>query len=245
MTESPAVNRQQTPGHLPRLFTALAVSAVLHLLLLAAARLPQAPFALPPLALEHTIRLQLNADQGALRRHHNSTTRHRSGQRVGPRPARTTKTGSVSRNRTAARRPVTGRPYPTGMTRFPHRHAQRRAPSQRTTRQQGQRPTTTTSAADYSPPGYSLGSADNPYPPYPYLARKHGWKGRVVLRVRVSRSGRPLQVTIARPSGYRVLDRSAQKTIAKWKFRPSRRGGKRTEASILVPVRFVLKQPKR
>ncbi len=90
------------------------------------------------------------------------------------------------------------------------------------------------------PPLYRLGSANNPRPPYPYLARKRGWQGRVLLSVYVNQEGVAVRVLIKKGSGHSILDRTARATIAKWKFSPSLKGGQKVAASIPVPVRFTL-----
>lgn len=94
-----------------------------------------------------------------------------------------------------------------------------------------------------SGPGFSLGSAANPSPPYPPLARRRGIEGTVVLRVEVSAEGRALAVDIARSSGSSMLDEAARDTIARWRFRPARRGGEAVAAATTVPVRFSLTEP--
>ena len=232
MNEFPMQSRQHDhPRRL--LLAALVVSSLLHLLLFATAHPVREPLALPALRIERTIRIQLRANQGARRALSENTA---PTQATGPVTARQRPPSAahpvIRRDKQRLRR----RP------RAYRRRLQAKRPHRHSPGAWGHAaPTSHTAAGGDSPPRYSLGSADNPYPPYPYLARKHGWKGRVVLRVRVSSTGKPLRVTIARPSGYRVLDRSARTTIAKWKFKPSRRGGRATEASILVPVRFILK----
>ncbi len=92
------------------------------------------------------------------------------------------------------------------------------------------------------PPLFRIGSANNPRPLYPYLARKRGWQGRVVLSVYVNQSGFAVKVIIKKGSGHLILDRSAMLTIEKWKFKPSLRGGKKVAAIVPVPVKFVLIQ---
>lgn len=92
------------------------------------------------------------------------------------------------------------------------------------------------------PPLYRIGSANNPRPPYPYLARKRGWQGRVVLSVYVDQDGVAVKVLIKKGSGHSILDRSAMLTIEKWKFKPSLKGGKNVAAIVPVPVKFTLLQ---
>ena len=82
--------------------------------------------------------------------------------------------------------------------------------------------------------------ADNPPPTYPRLARERGWQGDVLLRARVSPSGRVLHVQVEESSGYALLDRAALKAVKGWRFRPARRGSHPVEAEVRLPVRFEL-----
>lgn len=87
---------------------------------------------------------------------------------------------------------------------------------------------------------YQLGSATNPKPQYPKLARKKGWQGRVILRVHVDENGHPVDVQIAHSSGYKILDRAALKTIRKWTFQPARKAGFHVASTVHIPIRFDL-----
>ena len=91
-----------------------------------------------------------------------------------------------------------------------------------------------------SPAEFSLGSAGNPAPDYPFRARQRGWEGRVVLRVEVDRQGHPVRVDVAESSGHGVLDQAAHRTIASWVFRPATRGGRAVAGETLVPIVFRL-----
>ena len=44
---------------------------------------------------------------------------------------------------------------------------------------------------------------------YPAIARANGWKGRVILAVRLDEKGKLLQAVVRQSSGYEVLDRAA------------------------------------
>jgi len=90
------------------------------------------------------------------------------------------------------------------------------------------------------PPSYQLGSAQNPQPRYPYLARERGWEGRVVLRVQVNKQGYAEKVSVQKASGHPILDRAAKSAIKKWRFRPSLKSGQKVAATIPVPIRFML-----
>ncbi len=58
----------------------------------------------------------------------------------------------------------------------------------------------------------------NPQPRYPSLARRRGEEGRVLLRLTVNATGRVEAVSVARSSGYELLDQEAQRTVARWRF---------------------------
>lgn len=80
----------------------------------------------------------------------------------------------------------------------------------------------------------------NPLPKYPYLARQRHWEGLVWLLVTVSTEGRVADLRVAESSGYGVLDRSALKTVRRWRFSPARRAGIPVESQVKVPVKFRL-----
>jgi protein TonB len=82
--------------------------------------------------------------------------------------------------------------------------------------------------------------ADNPPPRYPRLARREGYEGLAVLRVRVSADGRCLAAQVARSSGYAILDRAAAEAVRQWRFRPATRGGRTVHSELTIPIRFQL-----
>lgn len=89
--------------------------------------------------------------------------------------------------------------------------------------------------------GAHLEYASAPPPPYPREAMLDGTTGTVILQVRVGVDGKPLDVTISRSSGSRVLDAAARRQVlARWTFRPAMRNGQAIEAIGLVPVEFRL-----
>ncbi len=79
-------------------------------------------------------------------------------------------------------------------------------------------------------------------PPYPPLARRQGYEGKLVVRLLVSPTGRVDQVVLLRSSGYSILDRVAVKTLKKWRFRPAMKNGHPTSYWVEVPVVFDLKE---
>jgi protein TonB len=80
----------------------------------------------------------------------------------------------------------------------------------------------------------------NTPPSYPEIARRNGWEGRVLVRVEVSADGRPLSTSIAKSSGYGVLDQSALRAVKSWRFQPRTVAGIPTAGSVEVPVNFAL-----
>jgi protein TonB len=91
-----------------------------------------------------------------------------------------------------------------------------------------------------TPPLFNTTYLANPRPAYPSQSMALGEKGRVMLRVKVSESGLPLEIELAHSSGYRRLDDAAKKAVERWKFVPGRRGDTAIVMSAMVPVDFVI-----
>jgi protein TonB len=81
----------------------------------------------------------------------------------------------------------------------------------------------------------------NPPPEYPAVARRRGYEGTVVVEVLVSKEGGVQDFRLLQSSGYPVLDRAATAAIKSWLFEPARKGDKKIEMWVKVPVRFQLK----
>lgn len=75
---------------------------------------------------------------------------------------------------------------------------------------------------------------------YPRSAREDEQEGLVVLRVLVSRDGLPAEIRIARSSGFRALDAAAVAGVKRWTFSPATSDQRRIDAWMDVPVRFRL-----
>lgn len=80
----------------------------------------------------------------------------------------------------------------------------------------------------------------NQKPPYPPLARRRNWQGTVLLLVTVDVKGLSKNVHILKRSGYSLLDKTAKKTVQKWKFSPGTVNGRPTEMQVQVPIHFKL-----
>ncbi len=90
------------------------------------------------------------------------------------------------------------------------------------------------------PPRYGLAGLANPAPAYPWLARRNGEEGRVVVRVTVDAAGRAAMTELARSSGHQRLDRAALEALERWRFAPAERGGRPVPGTVEVPVTFRL-----
>lgn len=77
-------------------------------------------------------------------------------------------------------------------------------------------------------------------PDYPVAAARIQEEGTVLVRVEVDADGRPADVSVARRSGSRDLDRAALDAVRQWRFRPAMRGGKAVASVAEVPVEFTL-----
>lgn len=89
-------------------------------------------------------------------------------------------------------------------------------------------------------PRFDVAYLNNPGPAYPNMSRRLREIGTVQLRVRVDVTGQPLEIQMAKSSGYARLDESALAAVKKWKFQPAMRSGSAVEAWVLIPVEFSL-----
>jgi protein TonB len=81
---------------------------------------------------------------------------------------------------------------------------------------------------------------DTPRPTYPRMAKQRGWQGLVVLMVEVNELGCANTVTVKQGSGHAMLDDSAVEAVRRWHFRPARKDGRDTIATVEIPIRFSL-----
>lgn len=78
-------------------------------------------------------------------------------------------------------------------------------------------------------------------PHYPELARRNGWQGLCMVRVAVDANGRPGAVSVARGSGYGILDQAALTAVRRWRFSPRIVRGVAAASTVEVPVNFSLR----
>jgi len=95
-------------------------------------------------------------------------------------------------------------------------------------------------AEPYSEASFNANYGTNPKPKYPALARRRGWQGKVLLRVRVTAEGLSEEVSVQRSSGHEILDESAIAAVEKWQFIPAKRGNTAVACSVIVPIIFTL-----
>ena len=79
-------------------------------------------------------------------------------------------------------------------------------------------------------------------PLYPRQARKKGWHGRVILRLKILPNGTVESTTIQQTSGHQLLDDSAIKAAAQWTFQPAKNGGFPVASTVNIPIQFDLVQ---
>ncbi|HYR02439.1 MAG TPA: energy transducer TonB [Syntrophobacteria bacterium] len=77
-------------------------------------------------------------------------------------------------------------------------------------------------------------------PEYPEFARRRGYQGTALLRVRVLEDGRVATVQIKESSGYQILDGTATKAVWTWQFAPALADGRPVASWVLVPITFRL-----
>ena len=62
----------------------------------------------------------------------------------------------------------------------------------------------------------------------------------VLVSVEVGTDGRASDVTLARSSGFPLLDAAALQAVRRWRFEPAQAGGLPVSSRVEVPVRFSL-----
>ncbi len=83
--------------------------------------------------------------------------------------------------------------------------------------------------------------AGNRPPNYPLLAQQRGWEGTVLLTLQIDERGHVTKATVARSSGYDVLDAEAIAAVSTWRGEPAMRNGAPVATEETLPVRFRLR----
>ena len=87
-----------------------------------------------------------------------------------------------------------------------------------------------------------IGKSNNPIPKYPSYAVRKGFEGTVILNVEVLPNGSPGRLEVTKPSGHKILDKSAIKAIKKWKFKPATLLGLPVSSWVEIPIEFSLSE---
>lgn len=74
-------------------------------------------------------------------------------------------------------------------------------------------------------------------PPYPSSSRRAGEQGTVLLTIVIGQDGRPVDISVARSSGYPALDESAVNAVRQWRFSTNVNA---TQAQVSLPITFRL-----
>jgi len=75
---------------------------------------------------------------------------------------------------------------------------------------------------------------------YPEKAKKEGKSGQVILNVKVSKSGKPLSISVVKSSD-KIFEKPAINAMQKMLFTPGSKDNKVCESNITVPIKFKLK----
>lgn len=78
----------------------------------------------------------------------------------------------------------------------------------------------------------------NHKPNYPEYAKRKGYEGTVVLKVKILKTGDVSDVQVSRSSGHRVLDDAAVAAIQKWKFSPAEKNKQPIDQWVQLPINF-------
>jgi protein TonB len=111
-----------------------------------------------------------------------------------------------------------------------------------------QAPSALAALADATPgrgesPPLVMAQADRrqcPPAPHPAALRERGIEGAVLLRVKVDVQGRPADVQLIAPSGWRLFDEAALQQVRSCRFIPAMQGGQAIDSWVEFPVRFAL-----
>lgn len=91
--------------------------------------------------------------------------------------------------------------------------------------------------------GASLQALNSPPPAYPPQAVRENLTGVVELEILVGVDGKPIEVSIVRSSGHRLLDQAAIRVVkSRWTFQPAMSNGQPIQALGRVPIEFKLQQ---
>lgn len=118
-------------------------------------------------------------------------------------------------------------------------------PSRAAEDQSGSKPSAPAKLNQGTGPVMTMGDVGSPrfihreLPVYPFMARKLGKEGKVVLRLALDAQGRLQGIDTVETSGFGFAD-AARIAIGKSTFEPAVSDGRAISSQVLVPIRFVL-----
>jgi len=80
------------------------------------------------------------------------------------------------------------------------------------------------------------------WPAYPESAKMANQQGVVLLSMRISAKGEPLDVRVKKSSSFQILDQSAVASVRRWHFAPATKDNVPVEMDVTLPINFSLKQ---
>ena len=80
-------------------------------------------------------------------------------------------------------------------------------------------------------------------PDYPQAALDRELQGVVLLHVYLDSFGDVIYVKVKESSGHKLLDDAAVAAVQTWKYSPAYRARLPAPSEILVPVRFIIRDP--
>jgi protein TonB len=84
--------------------------------------------------------------------------------------------------------------------------------------------------------------AGNAAPEYPFLARKKGQEGLVLVLAEISAKGGVEGVRVSKSSGHSSLDEAAMEAVRRWRFQPALKNGHPVPSTLEQPIRFRLQE---
>jgi len=84
----------------------------------------------------------------------------------------------------------------------------------------------------------------SPPPVYPEAEKKAGTEGKVIIKALVDKTGKVVEVEVAKTSGYEALDKAAVEAAYQNEFKPAMQDGKPVAIWVAYKVNFKLDDDK-
>ena len=89
---------------------------------------------------------------------------------------------------------------------------------------------------------YSQGYASYiPSPSYPLSSRRNKEEGTIIFRINIDKNGKLINYKIIKSSGYKKLDKQAEKSVKNSKFKPAIENGNKVDSIFELKITFTLK----